>query len=177
MTYYSLRLANDPVVHYWMHADDAAVGQVRVEDVHAFSLHLGDRRYWLVHEGSARGDSLLARLLARFRLDRTWLLKDGDTELARARRHWTLFGRRDWIEYTAADETDPVDVESKGMMSREIHVFRNGVGIGHMGITGTLRDGASLQCPGFSPAQAALLMLVVHDAWGNKPHVSLLNEP
>lgn len=169
MTHYALRCADDVVTRYRVHAGDAAVGEIRHEQIHADSLHLGTRRYWLVNEDAERGTSHLARFIGRLRPDRTYVLRDGETELARARRHWSLFGRRDWIEFRTPGDTAAIEVTARGLLAGDIRLHRAGAELGTMAITGTWREGVTLQAPGLTVPQATLLMLAVHRAWGNVP--------
>lgn len=169
MTNFVLAWADDPVTRYRVHADGALVGEIRHEQIHAESLHLGARRYWLVNEDAERGTSHLARFLGRLRPDRTHVLRDGDGELARARRHWSLFGGRDWIDFRTPGDTAALEVTARGLLAGDIRLQRAGTEIGTMAITGTWRDGVTLQVPGLTVPQAALLMLAAHRAWGNLP--------
>lgn len=169
MSHYALRWADDVVTRFHVFAQDQRVGEIRHEQIHADSLHLGERRYWLRHEQAARGTSLLARFLGKLRLDHTHVLDDGTAELARAHRHWKLLGSRDWIEFRTPGDRQPLVVSAKGLLAGDIRLHRDGTEVGTMAITGTWRDSLSLQVPGLTVPQAALLMLAVHRAWGNLP--------
>jgi hypothetical protein len=171
MSQYSLKPLDDAVASFQLMAGGLPIGEIRREDVHAESLHLGERRYWLLHDESAGGATLLARWLGRLRLNRTYVLRDGDAELARARRHWKAFGRRDWLEYRASGDAQGIRIEAAGMLAGDIRLYRGEAEVGTMAIGGTFRDHISLQLDGFEPASAALLMLAVLRAWGNDPHV------
>ncbi len=171
MNQYSLQPLDDVVVSFRLLERGQAIGEIRRESVQAESLHLGADRYWLVHDESARAATLWARWLGALRLDRTYVLRNGERELARARRHWTALGRRDWVEFLEQGQAEGIRVEAKGLLAGEIRLFRGDAPLGTMAIGGTWRDQVSLEAPHFSPATAALLMLAVHRAWGNNPHV------
>ena len=70
MGHYRLKPLDDVVVNFRAFEGDRQIGEIRREDVHAEPMHLGDGRYWLVHEEAAHGTTLITRWLGLLRIDR-----------------------------------------------------------------------------------------------------------
>lgn len=91
MSQYSLWLIDDAVVHYTVHGANERIGEIRWQAMHASALHLGESRYWRVHDEAAAvaaaGGSLLAGFVKKLRLNRSYTLRDDHTDLAKAQRH------------------------------------------------------------------------------------------
>lgn len=174
MTTFSIKLLDDAVVRYAVFAGGGRIGEVRYHAMHADVLYLGDQALWLiadaVADAAARDASLLVRFANRLRLNTSYSLRDAEATLAQARRHWNPLRGRDWIDYEAPPEA-PLRATPRGMLNGGIDLARAGAPAGAMRVVGLLQDSVTLDAPGFSPAQAAFLMYVVHRCWGNNPHV------
>lgn len=166
---------DDAVHSHTLHRGGERIGEIRWNAMHAHILQLGEADYWLVHQESAAaveaGGSLLSSVIGKLRLNRTYILRDGDTDLARATRHWKPLRNRDWIELHLPGGDASLQAVPKGMFGGQIDLRRGVETVGHVRVVGLWRNGVSLDCPGLPEPQAALLMLAIQCAWGNDPFV------
>ena len=174
MPAYTLQRVDDPVTRYRLHADDARIGEVRIDTAHRYAVYAGERRAWLVRDDvadAAAGATLLARFAHTLRFNRRYSLRDAGQVVARAQRHWNPLRNRDWIDFDPGEHGLAFRATPRGLFSGSIPLTSGTQAIGEMRIVGVLRHRVALDCPGLDALQAALLMVVAHEAWGNDPYV------